>query len=468
MPRAARSENMQLHLLASGGLALILAQAAAAQAPAGAPDFDSALKPDRWLEDWSWVRPDDPQAPAFKNMAFGPEDQWRLTFGGEGRIRAETRDPPEFGIPGAGAVNAANFRGLAHADARFGEDVRLFVQVGSWGQEGREVPRIFDEAEVAVQRAFADVKLTPEATLRLGRQDLFRSSSRLLFPVDIFNYQLVHDAAALRYRGDHLRVQVFHGERFLTGPGVFEKRDLGGETLTGAFVEGSLDSLPGHEFGAFVLHQETDAGAFPRRPGPEARTSWIARVSRKAAPWTLSAEAGLQTGNVPGADISAWAFATEVTRTLDAPRKPALTLRIDGASGNEAGTEDNETWATLAPVMGYLGRTGDYTATNVIGAYPEVSFDAAPDLRLSFGGEVTWRASRGAAVSAPGAAAPYLPAGVPGAGPAIYGAILKGRWAPSARWELNGELSWLEPAGALKDFGGEGRFNGVVSVTTRF
>lgn len=468
MLRDAEAINMQLHLLVSGGVALILSQAAAAQAPAAAPDYDATLKADRWLEDWSWVTAEDADAPAFKNMAFGPQDQWRLTLGGEGRIRAETRDPPEFGIPGAGAVNAVNFRGLVHADARFGEDVRVFVQVGSWGQEGREVPRIFDEAEVAVQRAFADVRLSPEATLRVGRQDLFRTSSRLLFPVDIFNYQLVHDAAALRYRDQNVRAQIFHGERYATGPGVFEKRDLGGDTLTGAFVEGSLDSLPGHEFGAFILHQETDVGAFPRRLGPEERTSWIARASRKSAPWALSAEAGLQTGNVPGADISAWAFATEITRTLDTPRKPALTLRIDGASGNEAGTNDNETWATLAPVMGYLGRTGDYTATNVIGVYPEISIEAAPDLRISLGGEITWRVSSGAALSAPGAAAPYLPAGSPGDGPVIYGAILKGRWAPSARWEVNGELTWLEPSGALKDFGGEGRFNGVISLTTRF
>lgn len=466
MPRAALAGNMQLHLLAPGGLALALAQTAAAQAPA--PDYESTLKADRWLEDWSWVRADDPEAPAFKNMPFGPDDQWRLTLGGEGRIRAETRDPPEFGIPGNPAVNAVNFRGLVHADAHFGENVRVFVQAGSWGQEGRKVPRIFDEAEIAVQRAFADVKLTPEATLRLGRQDLFRTSSRLIFPVDIFNYQLVHDAAALRYRDQNVRAQIFHGERFVTGPGAFEKRDLGGETLTGAFAEGSFGAPAGYEFGAFVLHQETDIGAFPRRAGPEERTTWIARASRKAAPWSLSAEAGLQTGNVPGADISAWAFATEMTRTLDAPRKPAFTLRIDGASGNKAGTADNETWATLAPVMGYLGRTGDYTATNVIALYPEVSFDAAPDLRVSLGGEVSWRVSRGAALSAPGAATPYLPAGAPGEGPVIYGAILKGRWAPGARWEVNGELTWLEPSGALKDFGGEGRFNGVISLTTRF
>lgn len=468
MPLSPEARNMQLHLLASGSLALLLVQPAAAQAPAGPPDFESTLKADRWLEEWSWVDADDPKAPDFKNMAFGPQDHWRLTFGGEGRIRAETRDPPEFGIPGAGAVNAVNVRGLVHADLRLGEDVRLFVQAGSWGQDGRKVPRIFDEAELALQRAFADVHLTPEATLRVGRQDLFRTSSRLLFPVDIFNYQLVHDAAALRYRSDDLRIQVFHSERFVTGPGVFATRALGEETLTGAFAEGSFGAPAGYEFGAFLLHQETGIGAFPRRAGPEERTSWIARASRKAEPWAVSAEGGLQTGNAPDADISAWAFATEIIRTLDAPRKPALSLRIDGSSGNKAGTADNSTWATLAPVMGYLGRTGDYTATNVIGVYPEVSFKAAPDLRVTLGGEVSWRTSEDAALSAPGAATPYLPAGAPGGGPVILGAILKARWAPDARWDLNGELTWLEPSGALKDFGGEGRINAVISLTTRF
>ncbi len=459
---------MQLHLSLSCVLAGVLASAALAQAPSTPPTAKSTLKPDRWLEDWRWVDAADEEAPPLKNLPFGPNGTWRLTLGGEGRVRAETRDPPEFGIGNLDAVTAVNFRGLVHANAELGPNLRLFVQAGSWGQQGRDVPRIFDEAEFAVQRAFADITLTPETSLRLGRQDLYKSSSRLLFPVDIFNYQLVHDAAALRYKSGPVRAQLFHGERFLTGPGVLEPRDLGGETVTGLFYERTFDALPGYDFGAFILHQETDIGAFPRRLGPEERTSWIARGARKSGPWTVSAEAGVQTGEARGADISSWAFATEVIRKLDAPLNPALTLRIDGASGDDAATPERETWATLAPIMGYLGRTGDYAATNVIGVYPDISFDAAPDLRLSIGGEVSWRASDTAGIGAPGGAAAYLPPGAPGDGPILYGAILKGRWAPSARWDLNGELTWLEPAGALKDFGGEGRLNAVLSLTTRF
>lgn len=460
---------MQLHATIPALLALVLLPLPGASAEtAPAPTFAATLKADRWMEDWSWVDPADAGAPLLKNMAFGRDGSWTLSLGGEGRVRAETRDPPEFGMGNLPAVNAVNFRALVHADARLGEDVRLFVQVGSWGQEGRDVPRVFDEAEIALQRAFADIRISEEATLRVGRQDLFRSSSRLLFPVELFNYQLVHDAAALRYRSRDVRVQIFHGERFLSGPGVFEKRDLGGETVTGLFYERTLTDFPVDEIGAYILNQETDAGAFPRRSGPEERTSWILRGADKRGPWSATAEAGLQTGQAPGADISAWAFATEVTRKFEAPRAPALTLRIDGASGNKAGTPNSETWATLAPVMGYLGRTGDYAATNIVAVYPEFSFDGATGLRLSLGGEVAWRASDTAGLSSPGGAAPYLPPGAPGDGPVLFGAIFKGRWAPTAQWDLTGEMSWQEPAGALQDFGGEGRFNAVISLTTRF
>lgn len=460
---------MQLHLWVTSGFALALSSLQSAQAQSAAPPaYKTSLKPDRWTEDWSWVEAGDPDASALKNLPFGPDGTWRLTLGGEGRIRAETRDPPEFGIADLPAVNAVNFRGLVHATADLGPDVRLFVQAGSWGQQGRDVPRIFDEAEFAVQRAFADIRLSPETTLRLGRQDLFKSSSRLLFPVDIFNYQLVHDAASVRYKSKAGRAQVFHGERFLTGPGVLEPRDLGGETVTGLFYERTLEALPVDDLGVFILHQETDIGVFPRRPGPEERTSWILRGARKSGPWSATAEAGWQIGSAPGGEISAWAFATEAVRKLDAPLNPALTLRVDGASGNDSGTPGTETWATLAPVMGYLGRTGDYAATNVIAVYPEVSFDAVPGLRLSVGGEVGWRASDTAGIGAPGGGAPFLPAGAPGDGPVLYGAILKGRWTPGNQWEVNGELTWLEASGALKDFGGEGRFNGVISLTTRF
>lgn len=460
---------MQLHVtipLLMAAIVLPVPDASAQTAPE--PTFATTLKADRWMEDWSWVDPADAEAPPFKNIAFGPDESWTLSLGGEGRVRAETRNPPEFGIGNLPAVNAVNFRALVHADARFGEDVRLFVQVGSWGQEGRDVPRIFDEAELALQRAFADIRISEETMLRVGRQDLFRSPSRLLFPVELFNYQLVHDAAALRYRTKDVRAHIFHGERFLSGPGVFEKRDLGGETVSGLFYERMLADFPVDEIGAYILHQETDTGAFPRRAGPEERTSWILRAADRRGPWSASAEAGLQTGQAPGADISAWAFATEFTRKFEAQRAPAVTLRIDGASGNKADTPDSETWATLAPVMGYLGRTGDYAATNIVAVYPEFSFDAAEGVRVSVGGEVAWRASDTAGLSSPGGTAPYLPAGAPGEGPVLFGAIAKGRWAPTAQWDLTGEMSWQEPSVALKDFGGEGRFNAVLSLTTRF
>ena len=359
--------------------------------------YATTLTADRWLEDWSWIAPDETMPLKLKNLQFPPQSKMTLSLGGESRLRAESRDAMDFDLTRADSLETANLRLLLHGNLTMANRVRVFMQVGSWDQIGRESPRIFDESTLVLQRGFFDWQVSNTTNLRLGRQDVLQSASRLLIPVDVFNAQLVHDAVALHYRSGSLRGRLFLGKRFYADRGVFDTRDFGRAELAGMFVEGGFKRLPGFDFGLYWLSEWSDFGLFPQRAGPERRQTAIVRQTWRKAPWAVSGEFGVQNGTIDRRDIHAWAFASEITRQFALPGAIALTLRVDGASGNRAGTQASETWATFHPIMAYLGRGGDYGATNAIGIYPEVSFEPIRGLRASLGGEWVWRASSEAA-----------------------------------------------------------------------
>ena len=430
------------------------------------PAYETSLKAMRWQEDWSWVPADAAPLLAAKRLHTGPADDWTVTLGGETRLRAEARDETDFGLGPDGSLATANLRLLLHADVNLGERVGVFAQLGTWDQRGRDVPRLFDSSDAVLQRLFVDVKLTPATTLRVGRQDLFTVASRLLIPVDVFNAQLVHDAATVQYRDGSVRAQAFVGERFYPDAHAFGDTDLGRARLAGAFYERGFKAMPGLDVGLYWLGEQADIGLFPRRGGPERRRTAILRASHRGSTLRGGLEIGHQQGERRGCGVEAWAFASEVTRTFVGAGNPALTLRVDGATGDGGGATD-QSWATLHPVMAYLGRGGDYGATNAVAVYPELSVDVAPSARLALSGELVWRANdRGAFANAGGVT--VLRPRAPGSDLLLHGGTLRLRWTRHEQLDVQGELTWLGARGALREAGGKDRAGVTMSVNWRF
>lgn len=454
----------RLVLLLSAGS---LVNAAASQSVATAPAYQTTFRAERWLEDWTWVDHENDDALPLKNLLISERGPVRVSFGGETRMRVESRDTTDFGLTSAGSIEVINLRLLLHSTMHLGERVKLFAQIGSWDQHGRKVPRIFDESRLVLQRGHVEVTLPQGISLRAGRQDLLQTSSRLLIPVDVFNAQLVHDAIALLYQRESQRGRVFAGRRFYADDGIFETRDLGRAELAGAFYERGFSRLPGFDFGLYWWSEWNDFGLFPQRPGPEHRHAFISRVSFRSTDWQASAELGLQRGQVRQNPIEAWAFASEITRNFSVSHAPALTLRVDGASGDRARTASQESWATLHPVMAYLGRGGDYGATNLIGVYPEFSVVPTPGVRLSVGGEWLWRASRAAPFVDPGGQT-ILPAFAKGSDLILAGAAARLRWQLERQIDVLVEVTWLEARGAFAEMGGTQRLGATMNVLFRF
>lgn len=430
-----------------------------------APDYLSTLRPDRWTEDWSWAEEAEP-APRLKSVPLG--DALTASFGADTYLRYELKDPLNFGVTGDRPQGAFFGRALVNANVHIGQRTRLYAELGAWSQSGKLQSTIFDEADMAVQRAFIDHRLADRLLVRIGRQDLFDRSSRLLRAADALNYQQVFDAAVIEHSGPSTKSELYYAEPFLPQKGILQRFNGLGNSRWAGFSHRSKDTpVKGLSYAVYGLWQDRDRVAYLQIPGSERRTTGVVRATYSDAHTQAGVEVGRQFGKLGDARIAAWAFAADWARTLGKDGAWAINLRLDGASGDRRGTSENESWAPIFPAMFFLGRSGIYNPTNSIGFYPEVSRKLTPKLSLSLAGEEVWRASRGSAFAAPGGL-PLVRAGVSGSDHVLRGGTVEMRWKPTPAQEIRAKVFVLEPQGAFRATGAD-RLNGVtLNVISRY
>ena len=337
--------------LAVSGLAQAQPVANAQDLP---PNYQTSLRADRWNEDWDWTSGHD-NPPPLKSFSFAGGDI-RANLGADMLVRYEAKDPFNFGVTPEGDLGLLLARGLVHANVRIGNDVRVFAELGIWDQNGREDGNILGAADLALQRGFIDYKVSDNVQLRLGRQDIFDRSSRLLRAADALNYQQVFDGVNVQLTTPDSTTQVYLVEPFLPQDGYFESFDGFGDALwSGISHQRKSTAMKGLSCGIYGLWQDRDRAAYLRLPGHDRRATIIGRATLKTDRTRTSVELGQQIGKVGNTDIEAWAFATDASLALGESRDWQIGFRLDGASGNRATTSEDETWAIVFPAMFYLG-----------------------------------------------------------------------------------------------------------------
>ena len=465
----ARLADVLLRACRTGAVGLVAAAmvgcAGGAMAQQATPDYQSTLRPDRWTEDWSWVEKVEP-GPRFKSVSLG--ETVTASFGADTYLRYELKDPLNFGVTGDRLQGAFFGRALVNGNVLIGERTRLYAELGAWNQSGKLQSTIFDEADLAVQRAFIDHRFTDRILVRIGRQDVFDRSSRLLRAADALNYQQVFDAAVIEHSGPSTKTEFYYAEPFLPQKGFLQRfNGLGKSRWAGFSHRWRNEPVNGLSYAVYGVWQDRDRVAYLQIPGSEKRATGIVRATYSGAHTQAGLEVGRQFGKVGRARIAAWAFAADWSRTLSKDGAWAVNLRVDGASGDRGGTAENESWAPIFPAMFFLGRSGVYNPTNAIGFYPEVSRKFSRKVFVSLAGEEVWRASRGSAFAAPGGL-PLIRAGVPGSDHVLRGGTVEMRWKPSPAHEVRAKVFVLEPLGAFKTTGAD-RLHGVTfNLISRF
>lgn len=270
-----------------------------------------------------------------KNIHLG--DDWRLTLGGEFRFRMEAETNKAFGATEPAQDTFTLYRYLVHADVKYRDLFRVFVQGAAMFDEDRDLAlRPTDENRIDLHQMFFDVRVLGEdkpLTLRVGRQELNYGS--VLAPPDWTNIRRRFDGVKLFAKG-----KTWDADLWYVKPVVVqrEQRDRFDEDhdFYGAYVTYKGIERHGVDFYAFATDDTGNALNPNGKRGDRNIYTLGSRFWGKTAPWDYEAELTGQWGHWAGDTVQAWSWILDGGYTLERVAwKPRIGAGFDWASGDE-------------------------------------------------------------------------------------------------------------------------------------
>lgn len=395
-------------------------------------------------------------------------DDVTLTLGGALRERAEAFRNPGFGLQLADD-HVFLTRASLHADLRYRDDVRAFIELGYADQTGRQgAPAATDVDRGDLLQGFIDVAGAigrGRATLRGGRQEVSFGSSRLVSVRDSPNVRRAFDGVRAFWTKDGRRVDAFFLRPVALRRGAFDDRASGGEHLGGLYVTTPLAGPLKADL--YWFDYGRDHARFARGVAEERRKSIGTRIFGVARNFDWDLEGVYQWGRFGARDIAAWTLASHVGYSFAAaPLGPRLGVKADIASGDKGGRALGA-FNALYPKLPYFSEANLVAPTNFIDLHPELTVSPATRVKLSAGWNILWRQTVRDAVYGP----PLAPvAGTAGRGGRYTGqqAILGLDWQPKPDVAVSAGYVHFSPGDALRQAGGRAVDFGYVSVALRF
>src|SRR5262245_43864362 len=178
-----------------------------AQTPAPSPIASPPpYQQQRYDEDWSYLKEPERRTDRLDPLKYIPLNDrgWYVSLGGEARWRYEYFSEFAFG---AGPQDSNGYflqRYLLHADWHLGKRVRVFTQLQSGIENGRNGgPRLTDDDRLELHQAFVDLKFGHEGNsvvLRLGRHEMDLGAGRLISSGEGLNVKRSFDGARLIWK----------------------------------------------------------------------------------------------------------------------------------------------------------------------------------------------------------------------------------------------------------------------------
>jgi hypothetical protein len=366
--------------------------------PASAPVGYKQLRYDedyRFLQDPS--RRQDPLDP-LKYIELGPGG-WYLTLGGEVRERYEYFHNSQWG---AGPQDDGGYllqRYMLHADVHASEHVRIFLQVKSAIESGRNGgPRPTDEDRLDAHQGFIDFENSwgddLSLTGRVGRQELQYGTARIVSAREGPNVRQSFDAVKLIARTGAWRADAFLGRPVETDVGVFDDGWDPDRAFWGVYASGPLRFVGDASADLYYLGLERRGAQFDQGEAHELRHSLGLRLFGRPQPWDYNFEAIGQVGSFGGARIAAWTVASDTGYTLTLPASPRLALKADIASGDRDPYEASlQTFNALFPRGAYFSETALIGPANFIDVHPAIELRPARGVLVYADWDFFWRQS---------------------------------------------------------------------------
>jgi hypothetical protein len=425
----------------------------------------------RWNENYSAQCSSNPEGLLrLKCLPLGPDAEDSASIGAEYRLRVEDYAPFNFGLNGANDISSVQHRALLHSDFHFGDDLRIFVQLGSASERGRPIQRPGDEDDADVVQAFADFNFSAARShwrLRAGRQELA-----------IGRFVAIRDATNIRRTFDGVRIDGSWSDNSLLAvaartthqrTGAWDNNSNADDRLAVIVLSQALGSRKDFKLDFALLEHDNNQATYAVGAGRERRRTVGLRLFGARGPWDIDSQASYQFGDftrVAGEmTIDAWGAAFEGGATFKQLLwSPRIAIRVDVAGGDRNASDRTlNTFDVPYPNLSYLTDAAFFAPRNVWDIQPFVSATVVPQLTLTIGSQFLWRLSQHDAV--------YSSANIPLIAPSTAGNYVAGQpylrvsWRPISLISVQGSLEKAFVGEVLRHVGARNEVYEMVSIT---
>src|SRR5262249_23703293 len=290
-----------------------------AQTPTPAPT-PPPYQQQRYDEDWGYLRNPETRTEQLDRLKYiSLNDQgWYVSVGGEARIRYEYFSEFAFG---AGPQDPNGYllqRYLLHADWHLGKRVRVFTQLQSGIENGRNGgPRLTDDNRLEIHQAFVDLKFGGEensVVIRMGRHEMDLGAGRLISSGEGLNVKRSFDGVRLIWKTRNWITNAQVDKLTSVKLGIFNDVPNPSLTLWGIGTTRARQKRNGGE-SAFYIGLDRRQAVFDQGIGRETRHTIGFRSFGQHQSFDYNLDALLQLGNfrtvTNASRIRAWALSSD-------------------------------------------------------------------------------------------------------------------------------------------------------------
>ncbi|RZJ69393.1 alginate export family protein [Flavobacterium sp.] len=407
--------------------------------------------------------------PKLKFASVSKNDSTYFSFGGDIRLQYFKFDNEDWGDTQSDKDGFLLNRYLLHVDFHTGKHFRAFFQIQSSSVSGRLDPSPIEENPLDWHQAFADWKQDfgkGSLTLRVGRQEFWYGSQRLVAVREFPNNRLSLDAAKLIFMRGSVNSEVFFAYPVVNGRQIFDDNIETETRLWGNYtVLKSVPFLQNIDVYYFGLRKEN--AAFANTIGREHRHSFGTRIWNKGQAFLYDIEGVYQFGALENQAISAWTISSYLTyRFENAGLKPKIGLKTEVISGDRNASDNRlQTFNPLFPRGAYFGLAGIIGPSNLYDIHPEIALSLTKTIDFGLDYDLFWRFSTEDGIYAPNVSLIY-----PGeSSERFIGTQLAANiaWEPNAFFSLKAETTWFDAGNFLKN-SGAGQDIFFFGITSQF
>lgn len=433
------------------------------------------LKTLRYDEDHSATLPDT-TANFYRDIKFrslSKDRQTYISFGGDVRFQYYHVFNDEWGEQPDKNYGYVFSRYLGHADFHAGKYFRAFLELQSGMANAKASTSPADENPLDLHQAFVDLHLTPgktaHLTLRVGRQELFYGSQRLISVREGPNNRHSFDGLKAIFSKPNQQLDFFYTHYVASKKGVFDDGFNKNMKLWGIYsVSKNLPFIKNADL--YYLGIDKTVAVYDAGAGKEIRHSVGTRIWGKSEHWRYDLEGVYQFGDFAKKKISAWTASAHIDYLLTNMKfKPEIGLKTEIISG-DSHDSDNKlgTFNPLFPRGGYFGLAALVGPANLIDTHPSLNFYFTEKLSLDLDYDLFWRYSTRDGVYGPNAAMIY-------SGKDAHARFIGTQYSADMGYEVSrylsfaGEFTWFKAGQFLKEVGpGKNIFFICVTAELKF